>query len=46
MIIKNAKVFTDQGIFEQKDIFIKNGIITDEENAKGEDHQVSRCRGS
>lgn len=40
MIIKNAKVFTDQGIFEQKDIFIKNGIITDEENAKGEDHQV------
>lgn len=30
MIIKNAEVYTEEGVFEKKDIYIRNGRFTDE----------------
>lgn len=42
MIIKNAEVFTEEGVFEKKDIYIQNGVFV--ENAP-EDDQVIDATG-
>lgn len=40
MIIKNARVFNEDGIFEEKDIFIQNGFIIEPDSEKNLDGLV------
>lgn len=43
MIIKNAEVYTEQGIFEKKDIYIENGKFVDYVPEDGQEVDASGC---
>ncbi|MBS6196069.1 MAG: N-acetylglucosamine-6-phosphate deacetylase [Clostridiales bacterium] len=43
MIIRNAEVFTEEGIFEKKDIYIREGRFTAEEPEGGEEIDAAGC---
>ncbi len=43
MIIKNGLVFGEKGIFEKKDLYLADGLVTDDKDKAASDGKVTDC---